>query len=341
MKNGSIAYDANASVFSFDNQRVDYKSYVTTHTIKSNQDGEKELANPEWILLDQFSRANNRCERIVYPSSIPEETRTSSTLDPRFHTNNCYADDGSVVKIVDGVNNTFNRFDSTNEVFNWNEGFSRAENVKDMARLLYQYMFQYNQPWSPNLNGTQRLIINEEEEKIQVPETTIDVKKHLTLSWLPKTDETMSDRIIVNGTGIHTGMYTNADGMVKDIESDRGFDGSQPNGSAKEPIKLLGHATKEWNLENAVSDQYVLQFTHVQDTSENVIPGYYDGMNWVPFSSKECIITEQYHSGILNELNSRMDENCKQDNVVGFHDNSWWIVLNSDVEMALIDNNDN
>ena len=337
MKNGSEVYDVNASVFSFDNQRVDYKSYVATHTIKSNQEGQKELSSPEWIMLDQFSRSNNRCERIVYPSSIPEETRTSSTLDPRFHTNSCYADDGSLARIIDGKNDTYNRFDSTNEVFNWNEGFSRAENVRDMARLLYQYMFQYHQPWSPNLNGDQRIIINEEEAKILVPETTIDVKKHLTLSWIPKTEETISDILIVNGTQIHTGIYTNADGMIKDIETDSGYIGSQPNGSAKGPVELNGNATKDWNLENAVSDRYVLQFTKADYASEYATIGFYNGTDWVPFTSSRCFVRGAYDPNMITEVSSKLDETCRREHIVGIDENSWWIVLNSDMEVALIE----
>lgn len=338
MKNGSMMYDANASVFTFNNSRLDYESYVTTHTVQDNQDGPKELADPKWILLDQFSRSNNRCERIIYPSSIPTETRIASTLDSRFHTNSCYANDGSIAKITNGENNTFNRFDSSRETINWYEGFSRAENVRDLARLMYQYMFQYNQPWSPNLNGSQRLIINEEESAVVVPETTIDLKKHLTLSWLPQTEETVSDILIVNGTQIHTGMYTTSDGMIKDIESDSGHPGSQPDGSAKEPVELKEHATKEWNLENAVSDPYVLQFTGADDSmAENLIPAFHNGNTWVPFTSEECIITEAYNPSMLSNTIAELDKACEYHNIVGFDENTWWIVLHSDADIALID----
>lgn len=193
MDEGSDSFDVNASYFTFNKSRVDYEAYVTSHTIKDNSEGWKELMNPEWIMFDQFSRSNNRCERIVYPNSIPSETRTALTLDSRMHTNNCYADDGSKAKILDGVNNTFNRYDSASEALNWSEGFSRADNLRDMARLMYQYMFQLHRPWSPNLNGNERIILDEENSRIIIPATTIDAKKHLTLSWLPKSDQTVSD----------------------------------------------------------------------------------------------------------------------------------------------------
>lgn len=337
MKNGSLQYDVNASVFLFNDHKIDYKSYVTTHTIQRNEDGPKELETPEWILLDKFTRTKNRCERIVYPSSIPPSTRIASTLDSRFHTNDCFANDGSKARIIDGENKTFNRFDSSREVIRWNEGFSRAESVRDLARLMYQYMFQYNQPWSPNLNSAQRILIDEDEFAVIVPETTIDVKKHLTLSWLAKTEETSSDILIVDGTQIHTGMYTNSDGMVKDIEIEKGQSGSQPDGSAKEPVELNEYVTKDWDLENAVSDPYVLQFTGAMGMSEDLILAYNNGHTWVPFTSEECIIQEPYQSSMLNKLDSGNSDACKDGLIVGKNQNSWWVVLNFDAEVALIE----
>lgn len=339
MKNGSVAYDVNASFFSFNSDRVDYKSYVTTHTINDNQDGLKELSDPGWILLDQFSRSNNRCERIVYPSSIPHETRTSSTLDPRFHTNDCYADDGSKAKIIDGMNNTFNRYDSTREIASWNEGFSRAENLRDMARLMYQYMFQFHQPWSPNLNGNQRIQLDEENSQIIIPETTIDTKKHLTLSWLPKSNQTVSDIILVNGTQTHTGIYSNAHGMLKDIEEEQGLPGSQPDGTAKKPHKLPESATKSWDNEKAVSDPYVLQFKGESIQSEGVTLGYKVDETWAPITLGECVQNMAYETGTIDQYKTLVNENCEGKPVVGYDDemNQWWVVLTSDAEVALIE----
>lgn len=339
MKNGSEAYDVNASVFSFNNHRVDYKSYVATHTIKDNQDGMKELTSPEWITLDQFSRSNNRCERIVYPSSIPPETRTSSTLDPRFHTNDCYADDGSKAKILDGMNNIFNRYDSTQETVSWNEGFSRAENVRDMARLIYQYMFQFHQPWSPNLNGNQRIQLDEDNSQIIIPETTIDAKKHLTLSWLPKTDQTLSDIIVVNGMQTHTGMYTSAHGVLKDIEVDQGLPASQPDGTAKKPHDLPESATKSWDNENAVADPYVLQFEGGSIQPDNVTLGFKENESWKPITTADCVEQSKYEIGTLNSYSNSINKDCEDKHRVGFDNekNQWWVVLTSDVEVALIE----
>lgn len=341
-KNGSTGYDANASLFSFIGSKVDYISYVTSHTIDNNEDGPGELSDPEWIVLDQFTRTNNRCDKIVYPNSIPPDTRTSMVLDPSFRTNNCYAHDGSIAKIIDGKNETFDRFDSTGETIGWDEGFSRGRNIRDLARLLYQHMFQYHQPWSPNLNGNQRLMINEDESLISIPETTIDVKKHLTLSWLPKTDDTISDILVINGTQTHTGIYTNSDGMRKDIEADVGLPGSQPDGNAKSPVVLQGYATKQWDLTDSQSDNYVLEFSAPDDIdTRNAALAFFNGQSWQAFTDSECIIEQSYEEGLIeNSSESFRGLNCDEKPLVGYdksQGNRWWVSLNTDVEVALIE----
>ncbi len=341
LMNGSEAYDANASILTFDNDRVDYESYFATHTINDNEEGRKELADPNWTLMDRFSRTTDRCERLVYPNSIPETTRSALLNDPFYRTNDCYAQDGSVARLLDGVNNTFNRLDTTPETMNWRPGFSRAESQMDLARLAYQYLFQFHQPWSPNLNGDRRIVPSEDGQRIEVPATTIDLKKHLTLSWTPGSAETQSDILIVSGTQVHTGMYSGAYGEQKDIEKDAGHERSQPDGSAKQPHVLPDSATKSWDLESAVGDQYVLQFDGGSVNHDMVILGYNDNNgNWEPFTRAECVIYEDYNSMISHQLSSLRDEACHGETIVGYNgerDNRWWVVSNSDVEVALIE----
>ena len=145
--NGSPAYDANASVLTFQGDRVDYESWFVEHTIGSNEDGVKELADPQWKLMDRFTRTKNRCERLVYPNSIPEGTRPVMYLDASYISNDCSGDDGSVARMVAGTNNTFNRVESRTRDMGITPGFSRAETVTDLMRLGYQFLFQYHQPW--------------------------------------------------------------------------------------------------------------------------------------------------------------------------------------------------
>lgn len=45
--------------------------------------------------------------------------------------------------------------------------------------------FQYNQPWTPNLNARNRLVPNPGDDRLlHIPEITIDLKEDVTLSWL-------------------------------------------------------------------------------------------------------------------------------------------------------------
>lgn len=341
MENGSEALDANASVLYFDNSRVDYESWFTSHTVTDNDHGSKELENPEWTLMDRFSRTTNRCERIVYPNTIPETTRPVMIYNASYRTNECFADDGSIARLLDGTNNTFNRVDTTPRSLSLRPGFSRAESQMDLARLAYQYLFQDHRPWDPNLNRNERLEPGDNEYEVKIPATTIDLKEHITLSWLPKTEETVSDIMIVSGTQVHSGVYNGAWGEVKDIETDTGYDKSQPDGTAKQPHTLPSAATKSWDVEKAVADTYVLQFDGAQDFgSQDVTLGYFDGQSWQPFSEADCILNATYEEDFVEEDREIIrDETCDGHPLVGFdnsHGNRWWVVLNSDVTVALI-----
>lgn len=342
MQNGSKAFDVNASILHFKDERVDFESYFATHTIKNNEESRKELNNPEWVLFDRFSRTNDRCEKIVYPNSIPEGTRSVLTHDVFYRTNSCYAEGGSAAKILDGVNNTFNRVETTPRSLSWEEGFSRAQSQKDLARLAYQYLFQYNEPWSPNLNGDGRLLLGSSENEIEIPATTIDLKEHLTLSWSPATSETLSDILIVSGTQVQSGTYQNAYGMKKDIEKDGGLEGSQPDGSQKQPHDLLpANATKSWDITNAVGDSYVLQFKSDEIDPGNAKLAYLENGNWKQFASNDCVVNEPYSSELIDKLSAEETKGkCLEKPIVGvdISDSSWWVILNSDVEIALIEN---
>lgn len=340
---GSPFHDANASLLQFDNDRVDYNSYYTLHTVTANEEPATELENPQWVLMDRFIRTTNRCERIVYPNSIPVGTRPILEYHSSYRTNDCVAEDGTAARILDGVNNTFNRVDTTPHYLSWRPGFSRAESREDLARLAYQYLFQDHRPWDPNLNRNPRLEFGEDPYRVDIPATTIDLKEHITLSWLPGTDDTASDILIVSGTQVHSGLYSGAWGEMKDLEKDTGFEKSQPDGTAKQPHKLPPSATKSWDVEAAVADRYVLQFEPAAgfNNPERLIPGYFDGETWQPFTRPECIVEGPYQSGMVEEDRAVIrDSSCSGEPIVGFdkeQGNRWWVVLDSDVETALIE----
>ena len=339
LSNGSLAFDANATVLSFEGPRVDMQAYFAEHTIENNEQGVKELEKPQWRLFDKFSRSTDRCERIVYANSIPAGTRPVMVLDPQYWTNACTAQDGSQARLIAGVNDTFNRLESTTRTLGWTPGFSRAESQADLMRLAYQFLFQYHESWTPNLNGRDRLRPSADQFEVEVPETTIDMKEHVTLSWLEAAGDTASDILIVSGTQQQTGTFSSAYGAAKDIEVDAGLPGSQPDGSAKAPVRLPPRATKKWDIADAVADPYVLQFTAREGLSpgDHTLARTVDG-KWQPLVSEGCMLDVPFGEGMLQTAPIR-PAGCEGQPLVGYDKsfgNRWWAVLDSDVEVALI-----
>lgn len=339
LEHGSTAFDANASLLTFTGSRVDYQSWFTEHTVKHNDEGSKELATPKWFLMDRFSRTTDRCERLVYPNSIPEDTRPVMVFDPQYRTNDCIAPDGSVARIVDGVNNTFNRVDSTAEALTWREGFSRADSQNDLMRLAYQYLFQLHQRWTPNLNGSNRIVADPENPgRVLVPATTIDLKKHLTLSWADAEPGTLSRVLIISGTDNQTGIYSSAFGARKNIETDAGLPGSQPDGSAKAPHNLPAGAGRSWDLQSSVGDRFVVRFDSPPSVSNNpeAILGYREQKSdWQPLGTPECVIHGAYQPRYLDNPPDR-HEGCSSQTLLGVDQGHWWAILDSDIELAFI-----
>ncbi|ERS13325.1 metallophosphoesterase family protein [Alloalcanivorax xenomutans] len=340
MKNGSTAYDVNASVLTFQGDRVDYQSWFTEHTIGANEDGEKELAAPQWKLLDRFSRTKNRCERIVYPNSIPEGTRPVMYLDSSYISNDCYAPDGSVARMVGGTNDTFNRVESRTRDMEVTPGFSRASTVTELARLAYQFLFQYNQPWTPNLNAENRVVPNADDAAVlDIPETTIDLKEDVTMSWQAANGDTASDILIISGTQNQTGTYSNAYGAAKDLETDTGLPGSQPDGTAKQAHALPASASKNWDLATAVSDAYAVTFDADEgvDTDSHTL-AWRTADGWQAIAGTDCVVEQPFDSAFLSTPPNRPDA-CADQPLVGFdadHGRRWWTVLQQDAELALI-----
>ena len=341
-------YDANAAILSFDGSRVDYHAYYAPHTITRNEDGMKELEDPDWTLMDTFSRTLDRCEALIYPNSIPEGQRPVLNHIVEYKTNDCLGYDGSSARLVGGVNETFNRVDTTERTMGYNAGLTRAETMNDMMRLTYQFLFTQNKAWDPNLNSAERVYPGAQDTdetgaevgNVVVPATTIDMKKHVTLSWMPKTNETRSDILIVSGMQNHGGVYQNAFGGEKNIRGESGLPGSQPDGTSKMPhTRLPLTATQDWNVEEIVADKYGVQFTADANlNANNLTLGEQVNGVWKPLVTENCVVDAPWDEYYLVNAPVR-DADCAGQPVVGYdsqYGNRWWMIADRDLEIALV-----
>ncbi|GEA60396.1 metallophosphoesterase family protein [Vibrio comitans] len=335
----SYAYDVNAAQLAIKGDRIDYTAFSAPHTIKHNDDGAKELADPEWVLMDKFSRTNNRCEKIIYANSLPEDMRPVMEYTSSYRTNECVADDGSRVRVLAGENNTFNRVDSTERTLSWTEGYSKAQSQNELMRMAYQFLFQKHAAWTPNLNGDERIYPNEENENVTVRATTIDMKKLLSLSWSEATKETASDIAIISGTQNQSGIYQNAYGGEKDIQTEQGMPGSQPDGSAKAPHPLPSYATADWDLLKQSSDPYAFQFEVAPgvDLEKHQLAWKKGWGEWQTITSNECVFEGRFEEEYLDTPPNRAP-GCHAEPLVGKDaaENNFWVVLHGDAEIALI-----
>lgn len=333
---GSTHFDVNSSLLRFEGQRVDYASYFAEHTAKSN--APEADFEADWKLMDRFSRTTDRCETVVYPDSIPADTRPVMVLQPEYLTNECIGPDDSEARLVGGLNRTFNRTDTRTRDMGYTPGFSRAESLNDLVRLAYQWIFQVHESWNPNLNGNNRVIPDYEADEMIIPETTIDLKEHVTLSWLPGNRDTESEILIVSGTQNQTGVYQDDYGVIKDIETETGLAGSSASGEAKPPVTLPDYATRSWDISDAVADPYAVQFTYGGRSLRRdvTLAVYLD--QWRAVAPSDCIVQSAWDESYIDNAPERA-EGCEAYPLVGFdaaHGKRWWAILQQDAQLALV-----
>lgn len=174
---------------------------------------------------------------------------------------------------------------------------------------------------------------------LDIPETTIDLKEHVTLSWTPATTDTLSDILIVSGTQNQTGVYQGDYGETKDILTDAGLPGSTTDASsAKTPVVLPASATRNWNISDAVADAYAVEFKGAENlTADNAQLASLKASQWQPLTSGNCVTAGRWLKSYLQTPPVRPAE-CANQPLVGYDagENTWWTVLNRDAELALI-----
>lgn len=338
--------DINASIFTFTGDLVDYVSWFDSHSIASNEDGMKELAEVDWKLLDRFTRTSQSCEKTVFPASIPPENQRNMTHDSSYRTQPCLSGTGVSAQILDGENRIFNRYDTRTRTTNAEPGLSTAADNYSLLARYYRWLYIDHASWNPNLNNSQRVrIVNEgtPDEELEIRETTIDMKKHVTLSWVDGWANSQSQALIVSGLQGQDGVYLDARGNPKDITSAIGLPGSFGNGSeqGKQPVTLPDNRVNSNSnlLDDVAGDDYVLKFgiPEGQDPASLILARWNGTDAWIPVVSSECLSQSTYQSTWLSALPLDVSSDCES--VAGVSEETnphFWARLNQEGTFALI-----
>ncbi|WP_150276082.1 metallophosphoesterase family protein [Halopseudomonas salina] len=312
--------DVNASILTFNGDLVDYASYFENHTITSNADGMKELERPNWKLMDRFSRTTDRCDKVVFPSSIPAGNQLNMTHDKRYNTSACVSANGFEAKIIDGENNIFNRYETRTRTTDVEPGVNTATSNTALAARYYRWLHIPHASYSPNLNNNQRVrLINAgtADEEVQIRETTIDLKKQVSLSWVAPIAGALSDALIISGIQGQDGTYINARGVAKNIQADIGLPGSFGDGSesGKQPVTLpAGRVNSNWILDDdSEGDDYVLQMNLPADLDPQTLTlGRWNAQTeqWTPVAATECLSQQSYDPGYISDLPGDVEASC-------------------------------
>lgn len=342
------AIDLNVPIFTVTGKQMDYKAYYVTHTVGSNADAPKELAQPQWKLFDRFSRGPSQCEKVVFPASLPAGMQPSSIHDASYRMSYCFSPAGDAARILDGQNQVFNRFDTRTRGMSATPGVSFAGSNIEMKTMMYRYLFIEHASYRPNVNNSKRAeLINAgaTDEEVEVRATTIDLKKHVVLNWQDKTPETLSDRLVVSGIVAQDGIYIDPYGGVKDIETATGLAGSYGDGTekGKEPVTLPSHARKQWELlDDKRGDSYVLSFRlPAQASADKAALARYDAKSgkWEPLLSEQCVSKLAYASAFLTAVPADVDAACSNAPAIGgvdAADGALWVRLNQEGMFAIV-----
>ncbi|GAM78076.1 hypothetical protein JCM19241_804 [Vibrio ishigakensis] len=338
----SFNLDVNAAQFSIEGNRIRYQAFVAPHTILDNAEGPKELANPDWVLMDQFDRTTNRCEKVVDAITIKAMMETGDARpdghDYTFRTIPCMDSNELYARILGGENTLFNRIQNVERVIGWDEQ-SRAEDPSALWARMHNYLYQDHEAWSPNFNAKERAINGDTDEEFKVPATSMDMKKLITLSWQAPTQSNMvSDILIVSGMTTHTGTYQDANGGELDIEIARGvrttFDDWQ-----KPSEEMPDNAIKNWDLSKQTSVPYAIEFDLPEsETPETVSLAAKQEGAWAMLSSAECIVNVPYDDSYL-ETPPTPNEGCDDAALIVGYDrdqHAFWTIAHSDIELAII-----
>ncbi|MGL6259177.1 metallophosphoesterase [Vibrio sp. WXL210] len=360
----------NASWFDIQGDEINYSAFYDTFT-----DSADLLDSADWKLFDRFVRTNNRCDKVVFPTSVPFTGEYYSAVDSKYRTVNCYSNNGERARIIDGQNDVFNRVDQALDGANW-MGWSDPEAIDRM----WEYMIvkptirsaEDDEIGNPsgehfvvdgrsglNYNHAQRFVVNGSQRMHWYP-ATYDMKKLVSLNWTSGDTQTASDILIIDGLQSQTGTYINAFGAEKDITTEPGWPGTSVedieadgdhknlNAISKQPLsypELLAQKSpnrldqaNSWVLDDQVrADDYVFEIAVSTDQSADALTlAVLKEGEWQPLVESQCISTQAYRAEFMTSMPDDIGEECDNTWLVGQFGDTFWAKVDMDGRFALV-----
>ena len=360
----------NASWFDINGKEIQYSAFYDTFTQSSDL-----LTSADWKLFDRFVRTPQRCDKVVYPTSVPFSATYYSAVDTNYRTVNCYSENGHRARLIDGNNQVFNRVDQALEGALW-MGWTDADAMARMWDIMLTKPSIRSSQSGPdgkpsdrdfvvdgrsglNYNHAKRFEID--EGRMRWYPATYDMKKLVSLSWLEADKSTESDILIVSGIQSQTGTYTNAFGAEKDITTEPGWPGTSAedieadgdhknlNAIEKQPLAYDGllaekspnrlNESRSWILDDSVrADDFVLEMAVPEGLDADKLTLAIDvNGEWKPLVDDHCISQEAYNNEFLTEQPEDIAGlGCDEQWTVGQSNNAFWAKVDQDGRFALI-----
>ena len=180
---------------------------------------------------------------------------------------------------------------------------------------------------------------------MEIRQTTIDLKKQVSLSWVAAREGAKSAVLLVSGIQGQDGTYNGARGAQKSLAVDTGFAGSYGDGSelGKQPYLLPeGRVNSNWTLDDdSRGDDFVLQFNVPSGAAASSLQlaRWNDAEGgWEPVVAAECLSALDYDSSYLTSLPADVDAQCSTAaGLVTVGTPHFWVRLDREGAFALID----
>ncbi|PMH40599.1 hypothetical protein BCU68_16195 [Vibrio sp. 10N.286.49.B3] len=230
----------NASWITITDDLVEYEAYYDDLA-----DSAEWLAGGgDWKLFDRFTNTKDRCDKVIFPTSVASVSVEAGLIDTNYQMSDCYSSSGTMARLLDGENNVYNRVDQGLEGADYMTGSkgplyrnNLPKYLKHQAEITSGADNQSDRDYQ--VDGTKMMGFNHPKgfelssgfaglttDVYWFPHT-IDMKKLVSLNWSPAHQNTLSEVLDISGIQGQTGVYSNPVGYMLDITYDEGRPGTQ------------------------------------------------------------------------------------------------------------------